>query len=316
MKQHKSKITWILLAFAAIYLVWGSTYAVVRVVVQTLPPYLMAGARYLLGGVILYGVLRLGGRSAPGWRAWKGPCVAGVLMLGGAHGLVCWAVQSVDSSVAAILMATGPMWMVVLEWLGFGGRRPGGWTVVGLALGVAGVVLISGLSTGGPMLGVLAVAAAAPLWSLGALAMRQLDRTGDTLLTSAQAMLVGGASLVLVGLIRGELAHVSLASLDAGVWVAFVYLVVLGSTGAYVAYGWLLGRVGAASVSTHAFVNPVVAMAVGHLWLGEVLTTRGGLGAVLVVLAVIIVVRRPSATPRPETQPASGQRQLTAQRVE
>jgi drug/metabolite transporter (DMT)-like permease len=301
----------VLACFAAIYLVWGSTYAAIRLAVETMPPFLMAASRFLIAGLLLYAVARLGGAPAPTARQWRGAAAVGTLMLVTGSGVLCWAEQSVPSGLAAAMLATVPMWTAVLDWRLFAGPRPRTLALVGIVIGIGGVARLAG---GGGVdagelgaLGPLAILAAAGSWSVGGLLSRRVDQPRSAFLAVAMQMLWAGAVLAVAAGVRGEVATALAAPPTAVSGLAWAYLIVVGTLITLVAYVWLLRTVRPALVSTYAFVNPVIALLIGWLALGEGLTRSAAIGAGLVVVAVTMVVaanlpqptgQRPGREPR------------------
>jgi drug/metabolite transporter (DMT)-like permease len=294
-------------AFAAIYLIWGSTYLAIRFAIETLPPFLMAGARFLVAGAILYPIARSRARAEPlGWRHWRAAALIGGLMLVGGNGLVCWAEQYVASGIAALLIATVPLWMVLLDWLVYRGARPTPWVVAGLITGLAGVYLLIGRSTigGEPvhLAGGLALLVACLFWSLGSLQSRRTALPKSAFLSTAMQMLAGGAIFMVIGTAIGEWPRVAWQSISLKSTLALGYLIVFGALVALSAYVWLLGNVTAARVSTYAYVNPVIAVFLGAVLGGEVVSARTGLAAGVIVAAVVMITtgsrkRRPAGVP-------------------
>ncbi len=301
-EQREAPPTWrLVLGFAIIYFVWGSTYLAIKFAVQTLPPFLMAGVRFLLAGSLLYGWLRTHGVAAPTRLHWRLAIVTGIFLLLGGNGLVTWGQQTVPSGVAALIVATTPLWMALCEWLLFHGPRPRAVVVVGMLIGFAGTVLLlrPGSFEGqqGALLPMLAIAAAPILWCIGSLQARQAPHGSSALLTSAMQMIVGGAMMLLAGTLFGEWDRVSLANTSARSAVAFLYLVVIGSLVAFTTYTWLLRVASPASVSTYAYVNPLVAVFFGWLFGDETLDSQLALAGVLILTAVVMITlfrQRPS----------------------
>ena len=290
---------WTVAAFAAVYLIWGSTFAAIRLSLESFPPFLMGAFRFGAAGLLLYGILRLWGLPRPTARQWGGALVTGTLMFLGGSGMVGWAEQTVDSGLASALVATVPLWMVVFDWLLFRGPRPGRWQAAGLLLGIGGVWLLvsppSGLADLDPR--AIVVVAAACCWSLGSLLSRQVGLPSSPFMAAAMQMIVGGAALSLVGASCGEFAQLRVPSRTA--CVALLYLTSLGSLVALCGYLYLLRTVRPAAAATYAFVNPMIALALGHFWLGESFSAGMGLGAALVVLAVVLIVGRGLLRKRP-----------------
>ncbi len=302
----------ILAAFAAVYVVWGSTYLAIHFAIETLPPFLMAGARFLLAGALLYGFVRARGAPRPQPVHWRSAAIVGGLLLFVGNGGVVWAERTVPSGVVALLVAMVPLWMVLLEWLRPGGQRPGRAVVLGLVVGFAGMVLLVGpmeLAGGGGVdpVGAATVLVATLGWSIGSIYSRSALFPSSPLLVTGMQMLAGGAMLTLAGLARGEMADFDPAAVSTGSAVAFAYLVVFGSLVGFTAYVWLLKVSTPSRVATYAYVNPVVAVLLGWLLANEPLNARilGATGVIVAAVAVITTggVRKPAA---PAPAPAAG----------
>lgn len=307
----------VVLALAAVYVVWGSTYLAIAVAIRTIPPLLMAGVRYLIAGGLLYGWARWRGAARPSRLHWRSALVVGGLLLLGGNGGLVWAEQRVASGTAALLVSTVPLWMVVLDWLRPGGARPGWKVFAGVALGLAGVILLvrpgqSG-GTGGHLdpLGVAVVLLGALSWAWGSLRSRNAILPESQLLATALEMLCGGALLVLAGTALGEPAHLRFAEVTPGSWLALLYLITFGALVGFTAYVWLLRAAPPALVGTYAYVNPIVAVFLGWLILGEPLTGRTLVAAAVIISGVILITlsRRAPAKPlTPRTFPAASGR--------
>ncbi len=301
----------VLAAFAAVYVVWGSTYLAIRIAIESLPPLLMAGARFLLAGMLLYAIMRLRGEPAPARRHWGSTALIGMLLLMFGNGGVTLAERTVPSGVAALLVAMVPMWMVLLEWLRPGGNRPAKRTLAGLVIGFAGMVLLVGPSglmggdrvdpfgAGLVIMGTLAWAAGS-IWSRGAALPK------SALLATGMEMVWGGAWLLLAGTIMGEWGTVDPSAFTTRSVLAFLYLVVFGSLVGFTAYIWLLGVSTPARVSTYAYVNPVVAVLLGWALLNEPLNARvlGAAAIIVAAVAVITMGKRAHAAPVAAAEPA------------
>ena len=294
----------ILLGFAAIYLVWGSTYLAIRYAVETIPPLLMAGTRFFIAGLLMYGWARLQRMGPPTRPQWRATLIVGAFLLLGGNGLVSWAEQRVPSGMAALLVATTPLWMVLMEWAR-GGSRPsrGVWT--GIAIGFVGLVILVGpsrlLGAGAvDAYGALALIGASLSWAWGSVVSKRLPLPAAPQLGTGMEMLGGGALLVLVGTLRGEWSSFDPGRVSAESWTAYLYLILVGSLVGFSAYVWLLRHVEVAKVSTYAYVNPVVAVGLGWLIAGEVLTTRTLVAAGVIVAGVVFITsarRAPTAQP-------------------
>ena len=274
------------LGFAAIYLIWGSTYLAIRYAVETIPPFLMMGTRHFVAGAVVYAWVRRGGAPAPQPRQWGYALVAGALLFLGGHGVLAWAEQKVPSGLAALLCATLPLWTVLLARVDGSERRLSGRAWGGLLLGFAGVALLIGpdalrqrldlLSAGG-------VLTSALLWAVGT------SYTRVAKLPAGMQMLSGGALLLLSGLLAGEGARIQVPSLTAKSVLALAYLIVFGSIIAFTVYMWLLTVSSPSRLSTYAYINPVVAVILGWLVAGEGLGLRT-LAATAIILAGVAMV--------------------------
>lgn len=296
-------------AFLAVYLIWGSTYLGIRFAIETLPPFLMAGSRWILAGALLYAWRRAKGDPAPTARNWRAAAIVGVLLIVGGNGLVSWAQQSVPSGFTALLIAVVPMWIALLEWARTR-MTPTARVGAGVLLGLAGVALLVGpaalgrLDDAGPgfVLGALLILIASFSWANGSLWSRRAPLPKSTLLGASMQMLAGGVVLTLAGLGAGETARLDLAAVTLRSWLAYGFLVLFGSIVAYSAYVWLLQVTRPELVATYAFVNPMVAVVLGALLAGETLEPVTLAAAALIVVAVAVVVtapRPPADTTKP-----------------
>ena len=284
-------------AFALVYLIWGSTYLVMKFAVASMPPLLMAGTRYALAGALLYGVMRWRGEPAPTRRGWTYAAVIGVCLLGFGNGGTTLGVVYLPSGITALLVATVPMFLAVLGWASGVSPRPTKWVALGLGAGMAGMYLLAAHPTPTPVkvpghqgVGIFAVLLASLVWSIGSLYAKSHQPAQSPFTSGGMQMLCGGAAMLLVGLVRGEANGFALAQVTAKSWWAFAYLVTFGSIVAFSAYIWLLRAVEPALAGTYAFVNPVVAVLLGWAFAGEVLNPQMLGGAALIVLAVVLVV--------------------------
>ncbi|MFD3719727.1 EamA family transporter [Streptomyces sp. NPDC058674] len=280
-------------ALTLVYVVWGSTYLGIRIVVETMPPFLSAGARFITAGLLLAAAVawRYGPAALRATRAQLGSAVlVGLLLVLGGNGLVVLAETDVPSGLAALLVAAVPMWLVVLR--ASTGDRPPPRTLAGVLLGLAGLTVLTspGFSGDVRLTGVLLVLAASVLWSLGSFSSSKLDLPGNPFTGSAYQMLAGGVGGVVVGLLRGEHRGLDPAAFSAASWLALGYLVLFGSLVGFTAYVWLLQSAPLSLVATYAYVNPVVAVALGALILDEALTWPILLGGAVVCAAVGVIV--------------------------
>jgi len=303
------------LALWTVYIVWGSTYLAIRVLVhpsngEGLPPLLAAGARFILAGLVMLAVTvrrpAHDGRPDPlGPRQWAAAAVVGVALLLGGNGLVSIAEKHVASGPAAVIIATVPIWATLLG-AGMGQERIGKRHAVGLLLGFAGVAVLV-VGTGGgrlSVIGVIELVLAALCWSAGSVWSRSAPMPRRPLVMTGMEMLCGGIGCLVAGLLTGELSDVHLSAVPARSWVSLAYLVLFGSMLAYTAYVWLLGNAPLLLVTTYAYVNPLVAVLLGVLLLGEAFTARTGVATVVIVAGVALIVTKPrAARPAPEAPP-------------
>jgi drug/metabolite transporter (DMT)-like permease len=289
------------LALATVYIIWGSTYLAIRFAIETLPPFWMAGVRFLVSGILLYGWARWRGAARPSRVHWRSAALIGGLLLVGGNGGVVWAEQRVDSGLAALLVSTVPLWMVVFEWLRQGGTRPTLGVVAGLALGFAGLVMLVRPAGGGiDPVGAAVLLLACVSWAWGSLRSRHVPLPGSPLLATGMEMLAGGALLMVLGLLTGEAGRLDLAGASLKSVLALGYLVVFGALG-FTAYIWLLRVTSPALVSTYAYVNPVVAVFLGWALAGEPLT-GGMLAAAAVILTGVALITVFRNRPAPEIE--------------
>ncbi|HET8625198.1 MAG TPA: EamA family transporter [Gemmatimonadales bacterium] len=279
-------------AFAVVYVVWGSTYLAIRYAVETLPPFLMAGSRFVLAGLALYAWARVRGVAAPDARAWRAALFVGGLFVPLGNGLVVWAEQWVPSAQAALVAAGIPLWVALFERLAPGGKPLTRVKVVGLLVGFAGVVVLLGTDaiafTGGARL--VAVAVASMASALGMVALRRAALPADPAMSSAMTMLTGGAIALSVGGVSGEALEFTLNRVSAASAAAYAYLVVFGSILAFTCFAWLARTVSPSRASTHAYVNPLVALALGAWLGGETIPPRALAAAPLVLVGLVLVL--------------------------
>jgi drug/metabolite transporter (DMT)-like permease len=284
---------------ATIYVVWGSTYLGIALAIETMPPLVMAGVRFLLAGAVLY-LLAGGLRLRPSRSDWTFALVTGGLMLGVGNGGVSWAQQTVASGIAALVIASIPLWIALLDRLLFGARLSPV-TFAGIAVGFGGVaILLDPRGAVDPTGGTVLLVAAAG-WSLGTLLTRGRSLGLPPLAAAGMQMLCGGAVLIPAAAANGELGDVRVSAISATSAGALAYLVVFGSLLAFSAYVWLVRNTSVSLVSTYAYVNPVVAVLLGSAFLDEEVTARTLLAGAIVVAAVALIVsdRTPASAPRP-----------------
>src|SRR5688500_18682511 len=291
-------------AFAAVYVLWGSTYLAIRFAIDTLPPWLMAAARFIVAGGILYAIARSRGAARPTSVNWGAALLIGGLLLLGGNGAVVWAETRVPSGLTALLVATVPIWMVLLDWLQPSGNRPTRSVIAGLILGFIGLGVLIGpgeiLGRGQvDLLGAAALTFGSITWAAGSVYSRRVRLPASPLLGTGMEMLGGGALLLLLSLVTGEAMRFAPAEVTTQSVLALLYLIVFGSLIGFTAYIWLLGHTSAARASTYAFVNPVVAVVLGWAMANEELTPRMiGAAAVIVAAVALITIGRTSGPPK------------------
>jgi drug/metabolite transporter (DMT)-like permease len=289
----------LLLAFGTLYLVWGSTYLAIRIAVVSVPPFVAGALRFGVAGGGLYLFLRLRGAPRPAARNWGAAALVGALLLGGGNGLVCWAEQWVPSAETALIVASVPLWMTLLPWLGRRARAPHPAALVGIALGLVGVATLVGSApaagrgtpAGAALLaGRIGLLVACLSWAVGSLWSRSLSLPGEAAMATALEMLTASPILALAALAHGEWQRFAPAAVPARAWAALAYLVVFGSLAGFGSYVFLLKHATPARASTYAFVNPLVAVILGSLLGGEAIGPRTGIAALLIVSAVGAVI--------------------------
>jgi drug/metabolite transporter (DMT)-like permease len=289
---RKHRLTMVL-AFAAVYVIWGSTYLAIRVGVRSLPPLLLSGCRFVGAGGLLYAFLRVRGTRAPTRAEWGRAAIAGLLMLTAGNGLVTWAEKQVPSNLTALLVAAVPLDMALLDWARPGGTRPTRRVFAGIAIGVAGMsLLVSGGRQSSHETSLIAIGAillSGMCWSAGSLYARYGAMHRHPVMAAAQEMLAGGTVMLLLGALRGDPRAVMATGVSAESALALVYLTLFGSCVAFSAFGWLVKATTPARLSTVAYVNPVVALVLGWALLDERLGARALAGSALIVCAVLVM---------------------------
>ena len=287
----KTKI-WI--ALLALYIVWGSTYLAILFAVDTIPPFLQAGLRFLISGLILVIWRRAAGDEMPSLKQWKPLAIVGTLLLLGGNGLVSFAEQRIASGVAALIIGTVPLWLVLIEAIRPGGVRPSWRALIGLIVGFGGIYLLIGPSesTGKfqfDVLGTLTLITAAFLWSLGSIYSRSAELPKSALMTTGAEMLAGSIPIIIVSILLGEWRSFSFAQVSGQSWLALLYLITFGSMVGFVAYVWLLQNAPVSLVATYAYVNPLVAVLLGSWFAQESLTARTLVAAGIIIGSVVFI---------------------------
>lgn len=283
------------LAFFAIYVLWGTTFLAIRIAVEELPPLFAAGTRFFIAGVVLYAFMRFRGEAKPTAIQWRSLAIMGLLMFVAEYGPLFWAEKFVPSGVVSVLAATLPIITMVLEMLVLRQQRMRPMLMAATLLGFAGVGVLL-LPNGSQHFGLvpcLAVLAGATAWSLGSVLTRSMPLPKSRPLTAGAAMMLGGGMLLALSAAFGEMHSLPQVSMRAG--LALLYLIVCGSLLAFTAFVWLLGHMPATRVASHAYVNPIVAVALGYFAAGEAVTSRMLAGTALVLISVFLILRKESA---------------------
>ena len=298
-----------LLAFAIIYFVWGSTFLAIRVGVREVPPLLLAAMRFLVAGLVLFGWTIARGERSPDRRQWMSAFLLALLIFVFDYGLLFWAEQRVPSGLAAVMMATIPVFMALSEIIFLRTQRLTLRLTLALSIGIAGVaVLVSrSLSLGGAPIdraGAMALIVGAISWSVASVLTRKAPLPSSKLVSSAAQMLAGGILLTVASAALGEFRDFHPRSVSLGAWIALLYLIVAGSIAGFTAYVWLIHHESPTKVGTYAYVNPVVAVLVGYFFGGEALGLRTILGTAFVMVSVVVIttmgVRKPAAVLKAE----------------
>ena len=279
----------VILAFLVLYVIWGSTYLAIKIAIETLPPFLMASTRFLVSGTLLYALARGRGAGRPSPEHWRSAAVVGTLLLLGGNGLVALGEKTIDTGIAAILVATAPIWMVLLNWA-LRGKKPGARVIAGLLTGFFGVwVLVRPGDTAFHWAGITAVLFASFFWAAGSVLSKSLRFPGSALLAVGMQMLCGGASLLIASALTREWNGFVLERVSVHSALALLYLILIGSGLGFTAYIWLLKVSTVSRVSTYAYVNPLVAVALGMFFLGEKLTPSTLVAGAVILAGVILI---------------------------
>jgi drug/metabolite transporter (DMT)-like permease len=300
--EEKGRKAKLLLAFASVYVVWGSTYLAIKFAVETIPPYLKGSARFIVSGLILYAWARARGAPRPSRREWRDAAIVGTLLLAGGNGAVGWAEQKVPSGITALLVASVPLWMVLIDWARPSGKRPRGLVIGGLLLGLVGVGVLAapgmdGSSrTGSMTVGAIALVLGSISWAAGSIYGRHSARPESGEMATGLQMLTGSVALAFIGAATGELGRFHFAAVTSRSFLGWAYLVTFGSLIGFTAYIYLLKATTPAKATTYAYVNPIVAVLLGWAVAGEAITART-LAAAGIILASVAVISlaRPSA---------------------
>lgn len=303
--KKDSKLFVVTIALLAVYLFWGGTYLGMKIAIESMPPFIMAGARFFLAGSILFLIGRWKGAALPSAAEWRGAGIVGALLLLGGNGVVAWAQLKVPSAIASLLIATVPLWILVFNWIGGSKQKPTTGVMGGILFGLAGIAVLvvhpertgnQGIDT----IGILALLFASICWAVGSLYSRHAKLPSSPVMATALQMIIGGSLLGIASLFLDDWTKLHISEITLRSWIAFGYLVGFGSIVAYTSYIWLLKNAEPSLVSTYAYVNPIVAVFLGWLIADEQLTSQTLIAAVMIIAAVAIITmfqkKRPGAT--------------------
>jgi drug/metabolite transporter (DMT)-like permease len=299
--EHPPNSTLLLVCFVVVYIVWGSTFYAIRVGIESFPPFLLAGLRHLAAGVVFYPTFRIATRERPTFLQWRTAFITGSLLLAVGNGTVSWTEETVPSGIAALLVATVSLWMVLVDWLRPGGVRPAPRVIAGFLLGFAGMALLvgpkhfAGSSRIDPV-GTFALIGASLAWAVGSIYSRHHPLPNAPLLAVGMQTLCGGAVLCLFAIATGETRHFHFANVSLRSGLALLYLFLFGSALGFSAYVYMLKHSTAPRVATYAFVNPVVALFLGWFLASEPLSLRTLLASGIILTAVLLVISAPHKT--------------------
>jgi len=304
MEDTNHRPTWkTLLAFSIIYFVWGSTFLGIRVGVREVPPLILAAMRFSVAGLALFGWVLARGERTPSLREWRSASILGMVIFLFDYGLLFWAEQRVPSGIAAVMLATIPVFMALSEIIFLRTQRLTIRLALALLIGIGGVgVLMShSLNVGGAPIdkvGAMALIFASISWSIASVLARKLPLPDSKVMSSGAQMLAGGILLAIVAGALGEFRNFHPSAVSRGAWLALLYLIVAGSIIGFTAYVWLIHHESPTKVGTYAYVNPIVAVLVGYFLGGEALSTRTILGTLLVLISVVVITTTPAKKPQ------------------
>jgi drug/metabolite transporter (DMT)-like permease len=310
--------TRIILAFAAVYVIWGSTYLFIKYAIESVPPFMMGAARFTAAGALLYALARWRGAKAPDAHDWRSAAITGVLMLGLGNGAVMWAELTVPTGVVALIVSTVPIWIVLIDWLRPRGVRPRLPVFLGLALGVVGMIILIGpraiIGQGNvDEIGVLILLVGSLGWAVGTILSKGSKRSSSPIVYSSLQMVAAGIAMVIMSLTIGEHTRFEPSEVTARAFLSWVYLMLAGSIIGYTAYIYLLGKVSAPKAATYAYVNPIIAVLLGWAFLREPIGGRTLIAAAVILAGVAIITlshghavhatgEHPIPTPQPPAQ--------------
>jgi drug/metabolite transporter (DMT)-like permease len=287
------KTMMVVVALLSVYIVWGSTYLGIKIAIETFPPFLMAGIRFLIAGALLYGFVVVKEKKYPKLIEWRDTTIIGILLLSAGNGFLVIAEKTIPSSIAAIVVATVPLWMIVIAWFLKIQTKPNKSTLVGTLIGFIGVVILMFPSHQEHLrfdtFGLLITLLGAILWSFGSIYSQKATLPSSVMLSTAMQMLSGGLVLIITATLFGEWQQFQIETLSSRSLLALAYLVLIGSLVGFSAYVWLLKNASPYLASTYAFVNPIVALFLGYLFADEVLGVKALIATMLIISAVVMI---------------------------
>ena len=290
---HRATKTKLALAFAALYTIWGSTYLAIKFAIETIPPYLMSAGRFIVCGLILFAWSRWRGSPSPSRREWRDGAIVGFLLLAGGNGAVGWAEQKVPSGITALLVASVPMWAVLIDWARPHGKRPSLIVSLGLLIGLAGVAVLAapefGGATPGAGLGATVLILGSISWAAGSIYSRQSARPSSALMSTSLQMIGGSVGLLLVAVVLGEPSRLVISAITLKSFLGWAYLVTFGGLIGFTAYAYVLRETTPAKATTYAYVNPVVAVLLGWAFANEPISMRTVIAAGIILAGVAMI---------------------------
>jgi drug/metabolite transporter (DMT)-like permease len=285
----------VFLAFFAIYILWGSSYLGIRFGLESFPPFLMMGFRFAVAGLILMVWAKFQGAPPPSRVEWRSTAITGIIMFSVGNGLLVWAQQHTPSGLTALIMALIPAWIVLLDWVRPGGVRPNSEVIIGVVMGFVGIaLLINPDKLGGhqdvSLIGLVALVISGVCWAGGTLYARQSKQPQSPIMATGMQLFCGGVMLFLAGVVSGQVADFDPNAVSLRSIISLVHLIFSGSILGFTSYVWLLRVTSASQVATYAYINPVVAMILGWLFAGEMLTPRTVLAAMVIIAAVAVII--------------------------
>jgi drug/metabolite transporter (DMT)-like permease len=292
---------WLLIsAFAAVYIIWGSTYLAIRFAIETIPPFLMAGSRFLIAGAMLYFYARLNGAPRPSAKHIKSTSMIGILLLVGGNGGVVWAEQLIPSGITALIITIEPLWVVLILWFTKEGKTPSWHVWLGILMGITGIIILIGMQDLSNVrniniTGFIVLQCATLSWALGSVYSSKADLPSSSIMTTGLQMFIGGLVLVAISFFSREFQSFNIDEITLSSLFAVIYLIFFGSIIGYTAYSWLTREVSPGKLSTYAYVNPAIAVLLGA-WLGhEPLTANILIAAPILITAVALLIYDGSA---------------------